>query len=178
MPIFHHNLNNPFSDKRITPPNETDPVENVKLARALLGDRDADEYAKALEGEPRREAKQFGMTDEERAMAEQGERELKEWQKTQEGKMTPEKRKREWLTWTEEIGKDEEWLEETFTFHSDCTLTAEGNVDLSHLTTLTTLTRFPEGLTSITGDLNLGSLTSADKEKLRKLYPQHATKIV
>jgi len=61
------------------------------------------------------------------------------------------------LNWAKAIGENEEWIEDTFTFHSDGTVTVEGNLDLSFLKE----PNIPEGIVRVNGDLYLSRLKSA-----------------
>jgi hypothetical protein len=51
------------------------------------------------------------------------------------------------------------WVDETFTFHDDETVTAQGNLNLD---TLTDARMFPNNLTTVGGALWLRGLTSAE----------------
>jgi len=144
--------------------------DDAKLVGELLGEEEEADMRRAL-GESVKEVvgeEDTGLTDEQKARIEEVEKE-----------MSPEDRREEIINWADSIGKDENWVDETFTFNDDGSVEVEGDLDLSWLESaegipllrsvggrldLSGLTS-AEGLTlpeSVSGSLNLSGLTSAE----------------
>jgi len=141
MPI--NSLKNPFE----APKKRS--KDDAKLVGELLGEEEEAEMRRAL-GESVGdvvEKEEVGLGDEQKARI-----------KALEEEVSPEDRREEFINWADSIGKDEDWVDETFTFDDDGSVEVEGDLDLSWLDSA-------EGiplLKSVGGYLYLGGLTSAE----------------
>jgi len=145
--------------------------DDAKLVGELLGEEEEADMRRAL-GEGVGdvvEEEEVGLTDEQKARIEELE---------SEEEKSPEQRREEIINWADSIGKDEDWVDKTFTFNDDGSVEVEGDLDLNWLESaeripllksvgslyLSGLTS-AEGLTlpeSVGGSLNLRGLTSAE----------------
>jgi hypothetical protein len=62
-----------------------------------------------------------------------------------------------YVGWAEALGKDTEWVDRTFTFAENGTVTCEGDLDLRGVEELTS---FPADLTEVKGNLDLRDVTT------------------
>jgi len=122
--------------------------DDAKLVGELLGEEEEREMREAL-GEGVKEVVEegdIGLTDEQKARIKEVEEEV-----------SPEDRREEFINWADSIGKDEDWVDKTFTFNDDGSVEVEGNLNLSWLESA-------EGiplLKSVGGYVDLSGLTSA-----------------
>ncbi len=138
-------LENPF--KPHTPIEKTDPEANRKLVETLLGAGAAEQYAKLDEGRVGKRVDDHSdltLTDEERNILDEA-REKAVWDREK------------YISWAMSLGRDEQWVTDTFTFNADGTVEC---LNLS-LTNIAELKEFPSEL-KIKNHLDLESLTSAD----------------
>ena len=117
-----------------------------ELVEAYLGK----EAAGLLEDEPMRPVDDMGLGPVEKLSKEEKdairkERENRPWTK------------RQYYDWANSFGKDDEWVDKTFTFHPDGTTSVERELDCRHLAEPI----LPKGLKEVGGHLYLSSLTSA-----------------
>jgi len=134
-------LKNPFE----TPKKRS--KDDAKLVGELLGEEEEAEMRRALGETDGIEEREVGLTDEQKAKI-----------KALEEELSPEDRREEIINWADSIGKDEAWVDETFTFDDDGSVEVEGDLDLSWLESA-------EGiplLKSVGGYLDLNGLTSAE----------------
>ena len=146
MPTPRPNLDNPFK------PQEPSTISDADALSALLGPEDAADARRLLGDKkelPDPESDEFVMSAEEQAVADAAQVEAE--------KSLEQRRKEEYFVWAkEQLGKDEDWVEDTFTFHRDGTVTVEGGLDLGYLGIIS----FPEGLTEVRGNVALHGCTS------------------
>ena len=146
MPQPRPNLDNPFI------PEKPSTISDADALSALLGPEDAADARRLLGDKkelPDPEANEFVLSDEEQVVADA--------EQVEAEKSLEQRRKDEYFAWAkEQLGKDEGWVEDTFTFHEDGTISVEGNLGLDE----TDIKSFPEGLTEITGNLSLTGCTS------------------
>ncbi|MDO8581575.1 MAG: hypothetical protein Q7S16_01775 [bacterium] len=138
----HSVIENPFAPEKQRSSDDSAFVGKILGAEAEAAMRKAVGKTEVQEPEP---ATDLDLTDAEHVRAEQERRE-----RSSEWKM--EHARKELCAWAEEIGKDADWALETFTIHTDGTLTVEGDLDLTHLP----VTHLPKGLREVGGILGLG----------------------
>jgi hypothetical protein len=144
-----HPLDNPFRDA----PSGT---EDARIIKKTLGKSAAEAYRRITDPQKPEKPRGLVLTPEQEAKIKASrERTLED---------LPWDRER-YITLAKTIGKDEQWVDKTFTFHDDETVTVEGDLDLS---ALTDPHLFPNNLTKVSGDLNLVSLTAAEGLALPK----------
>jgi hypothetical protein len=138
-----HNLDNPFRES----PSGT---EDDRIIEQMLGKSAADAYRRVTDPQKPEKPRGLVLTPEQEAKIKASrERTLED---------LPWDRER-YIKFAKTIGKDAAWVDETFTFHDDDTVTVEGDLDLDNLTD----TRlFPNNLTTVSGYLWLNGLTSAE----------------
>lgn len=61
------------------------------------------------------------------------------------------------IAWAESIGKDEEWVDKTFTFYEDGSAVCEGDLDLRGVASLIS---FPPDISEVRGNLDMRDVTS------------------
>ena len=141
MPQPRPNLDNPFK------PQEPSTISDADALSALLDPEDAADARRLLGDKkelPDSEPDVFVLSDEEQAVADA--------EQVEAEKNVEERRKDEYFAWAkEQLGRDEKWVLDTFTFHEDGTASVEGDLDLRR----TYIESFPEGLIEVGGFLSL-----------------------
>ncbi len=128
---------NPF--QKIPKISETSHEANVGVVRDLLGEEEGSAYAKLSES--RSTNSDITFTEKENAIIEKGREKV--WDRD------------DYMEWARSIGKDEKWVDKTFIFENDETVSCSG-LDLSECITLTQL---PDDL-SVNGPLHLSGCTA------------------
>ena len=140
MPTPRLNLDNPFK------PQEPSTISDADALSALLDPEDAADARRLLGDKkelPDPEPDEFVLSAEEQAVADA--------EQVEAEKSLEERRKGEYVLWAKvQLGKDEKWVEDTFTFHEGGTVIVEGNLILEEEEELRYL---PNELTEITGSL-------------------------
>jgi hypothetical protein len=139
-----HNLDNPFRDA----PSGT---EDARIIEKTLGKSAADAYRRVTDPQNPEKPRGLVLTPEQEAKIKASqERTVEDIVREQ---------KKPYFDLAAHIGKDEQWVDETFTFHDDETVTAEKTL---YLDFLTDPQLFPNNLSAIYGSLFLSGLTSAE----------------
>ncbi len=128
---------NPFEKER---KRKTD---DAKLVGELLGPEEEAEMREALGDQSIKE--EIKGDDAIRLSAEE------EAEKKKVEEESPERRRDEYIKWAVGIGKDEDWVDETFTFNADGTVIVEDELKLSDVDVVI----FPDGLKEIKKTLSL-----------------------
>ncbi len=144
MPNEHHQ---PLGEQ---PPRST---ADTELVNEVLGGQTVKEMEELTGDQPKTTKDQELSTDlvltgDEQAAAKEAEKNIEE------------ERRQEYYDWAKDIDKDEDWIDETFTFNTDGTVIAEGNVILQRLGIKT----LPSNLIEVRGHLDLykNQLTSLE----------------
>jgi len=130
--------------------------DDAKLVGELFGEEEEADMRRALGegvGDVVKE-EEVGLTDEQKARIKELEEEV-----------SPEDRREKFINWADSIGKDEDWVDETFTFNDDGSVEVQDDLGLGWLESA-------EGiplLKSVAGYLNLRGLTSAEGLTLPEL---------
>jgi hypothetical protein len=138
-----HNLDNPFRES----PSGT---EDDRIIEQMLGKSAADAYRRVTDPKKPEKPRGLVLTPEQEAKIKASQERTMEdfpWDRD------------DYIAFAKTIGKDAAWVDETFTFHDDETVTVEGNLDLY---ALTDARLFPNNLTTVGGYLSLNGLTSAE----------------
>ncbi|MBI4437628.1 hypothetical protein HY631_01615, partial [Candidatus Uhrbacteria bacterium] len=139
-----HSLENPFTPEPKTPRSRDD----AEMVGKISGP-EAEAAMRSLGDKPPRstpEAPRLILTPEERALAEAAERALHE--------KKDQRRRREYIAWSSDLGFDEDWVHDTFIFHSDGSVETEGNLDFHDKPSV----RLPDSLVRVGGYLSLSGL--------------------
>ena len=146
MPPPFRSLENPFEPQK---PRKKDEAEFVGR---FLGP-EAEEEMRKLVGKPKKEEPkedwgEFELSEEEKKKIEEEKEKEKPWNREQV------------IEWAETFGKNEEWVNETFTFDPDGTIRVEGDLALNR----TGIDELPKGIKEVKGYLDLkdNQLTSLE----------------